>query len=367
MREVLPVANRCDPLKADIPDALMGKLAAEGYFGLRIPTEFGGQGLGVMEYALVTEELARAWMSVASIIVRGNAFGTEVADSQRRAELLRRSARGDWIGAVAFSEPEAGSDLANVQCKAERTGDGWLINGEKRWCGNAVRAHFIVLLARTAEPGPDEPRGAGLTSFLLVKEPGSLLPGLEATEIDKIGYHGITTYALTLQDVRVPSEASMGDDGLATTLSWLNVARVHTAARAVGLARAALEDSTAYLGERRQFGEPLSAFQALRFVLADMAADVEAGRALTHQAAHACDTDDPAQATLASMAKLWTTEMAVRVTNQAMQLHGGNGYTTERAVERHWRDARLTTIFEGTSEIQRTIIADDLLDEHRRG
>ena len=364
MTEVLPVADALDPLREDIPDELVALLAAEGYFGIRIPREHGGLGLGVLEYALVTEELARAWMSVPSLLARGNGMGCDVSDPARRAELLARSARGEWIGAFSGSEPDAGSDLAAIACRAERAGDGWVINGEKRWTGNAVRAHFILLLARTADPAGGEHPAAGITAFLAEKEPGTLPAGVTATPIDKIGYHGITTYQLQIDGLRLPADAELPGDAFKQTVHALNVARVHTAARAVGVARGALEDSRDHLQERQQFGRPLAGFQALRFELASMAADIEAARALTRQAAHALDAGDTT-ATLPAMAKLVATEMAVRVTNQAMQLHGGNGYTTERRVERYWRDARLTTIFEGTSEIQRTLIADDLLGRMR--
>ncbi|MFK0111962.1 acyl-CoA dehydrogenase family protein [Streptomyces sp. NPDC091217] len=364
MTVVLPVADKLDPRGEDIPDALIEQLAAEGYFGIRVPTEHGGLGLGVFEYALVTEELSRAWMSVPSLMARANGFGCHATDPERRAELLRRSARGEWIGAFAASEPAVGSDLAGVACRATRDGDQWVLTGEKRWTGNVVRAHFIVLIARERDPEPGEHRAAGLVALLIEKEPGTLPEGMTATPIDKIGYHGITTYQLRLDSVRVPLAASTEGNAFAEVVQGLNVARVHTAARAIGLARGALEDSRAYLVERRQFDRPLAAFQALRFTLADMAADIEAARALTYQAAHALDTGDHT-ATLPSMCKLVATEMAVRVTNQAMQLHGGNGYTTERRVERYWRDARLTTIFEGTSEIQRTLIADELLGRKR--
>ncbi|WP_416969545.1 acyl-CoA dehydrogenase family protein [Streptomyces sp. 4F14] len=363
-KEVLPVADELDPRGADIPDTLIERLAAEGYFGIRVPAEYGGLGLGVFEYALVTEELARAWMSVPSLMARANGFGCQVEDPVRRAELLRRSARGQWIGAFAASEPGAGSDLAGVACRAVRDGDHWVLDGEKRWTGNAVRADFIVLVARERDPEPGEHRATGLIAMVVEKEPGTLPEGMTATPIDKVGYHGITTYHLRLDGVRVPLAASTEGDAFAEVVQGLNVARVHTAARAVGLARGALEDSRAYLLERRQFDRPLAGFQALRFALADMAAEVEAARALTHQAAHALDSGDTT-ATLPSMCKLIATETAVRVTNRAMQLHGGNGYTTERRVERYWRDARLTTIFEGTSEIQRTLIADELLGRRR--
>lgn len=364
--EVLPVANELDPKKGLIPEALLGRLAELGYFGITIPREHGGLGLGAFEYCMVAEELARAWMSVASIIARAQGLGTGLADEQRSAELLRRSARGEWIGAIALSEPDAGSDLAGVQTRAVRDGDEWVITGDKRWCGNAEAADFIQVLVRTRDPEDGEPRSEGLQTLLVEKDRGSFPDGLSGTPIDKIGYHGFLTWDLVFDGVRVPAgnEVSTGpgdESGFSDVGAWLDLARVHTAARGVGLAQAAVEDSTAYLQEREQFGHPIGDFQALRFVLADMASEVEQSRALYRQAAHLIDVEHDDASRVAAMAKLRATEMCAAVTTQAMQLHGGNGYTTERAVERYWRDARLTTIFEGTSEIQRKIISDGML------
>lgn len=369
IEEVLPVADRVDRERCDIPAQLVDRLAELGYFGIRLPREHGGLGGGVLEYSLVGEELARAWMSVASIIARGNGAGCNVADPERRAELLRRSAAGRWIGAIAFSEPEAGSDLANVSCSATREGDEWVISGEKRWCGNAKAGDFILLLARTGTPDPEQ-RWKGLESFLIEKQRGSFPDGLSGRAIDKIGYHGITSWHLEFDGLRVPGSALLAGrhegagQAFRDSVVRLNAARVHTAARAVGLARGGLEDAVAYAGRRNQFGRPLAGFQAIRHKLADMATQIEAGRQLYRHAARLMDAGIDARAQ-AAMAKLFASEMAERVTSEAMQVLGGNGYTTDHAVERHWRDARLTRIFEGTSEIQRELIARDLTGGRR--
>jgi alkylation response protein AidB-like acyl-CoA dehydrogenase len=373
MDEVLPVANELDPQKGEIPSSLISRLAELGYFGITVPAENGGLGLGVFEYCMVSEELARAWMSTASILARSQGLGTAVADDDRRAELLSRSARGEWIGAIALSEPDAGSDLAGVSTRAVLDGDEWVVTGRKRWCGNAKAADFIQVLVRERDPRPGESRSTGLVNLLLEKKRGEFPEGLSGYAIDKVGYHGFLTWDLTFDGVRIPAgnviDAAAASDeegdaaeraGFAEAQKFLNTARVHTAARAVGLARAALEDSILYLQEREQFGHPIGDFQALRFVVAEMAAQIEQSRAFYRQVAHLLDLGVPCERE-ASMVKLEATEMSVRVTNQAMQLHGGNGYTTERQVERHWRDARLTTIFEGTSEIQKRIISDRLL------
>jgi alkylation response protein AidB-like acyl-CoA dehydrogenase len=358
--QVLPVANELDPVKGEIPRSLLDAMADEGWFGITVDREHGGMGLGAFEYCMVAEELARAWMSVGSIIARAQGAGTDVADPARRAELLRRSAKGQWIGAIALSEPDAGSDLAGVATRAVRDGDHFVVTGQKRWTGNAKAADFIQVLVRTADPQPDEKRSAGLATLLVEKERDSFPDGVTGRPIDKIGYHGFVTWDLEFDGLRVPVANQVGTGGFADAQRWLNIARVHTAARAVGLARAAVEDCIAYLQTREQFEHPIGDFQAVRFALADMAARVEQARAFYQHVAHLIDLGQPCERE-AAMVKLTATEMAAEVTGQGIQLHGGNGYTTEHQVERHWRDARLTTIFEGTSEIQRKIIADRLL------
>lgn len=368
---VMPIADELDPQKGEMPRSLIEQMAERGWFGITIPSEHGGMGLGVFEYCLVSEELARAWLSVGSILARGQGLGTQTIDDARRLQLMRKSAQGKWIGSIALSEPTAGSDLAGVETRAVREGDEWVLTGTKRWAGFALAADFIEVLARTRDPEPGESRSAGLEPFLVLKQPGSFPAGMTGHAIDKIGYHGFLTWHLELNGVRVPESdrltglygdqgADADSGGFASVQRGLNIARVHTAARAVGVARAAVEDTWAYLQEREQFGQPIGEFQALRFALADMAAEVAQARAFWQQVAHLLDLGEGAESESAQV-KLLATEMAVRVTNQAMQLHGGNGYTTERRVERYWRDARLTTIFEGTSEIQRRIISDRML------
>jgi alkylation response protein AidB-like acyl-CoA dehydrogenase len=395
MEEVLPLANELDPRKEEIPRWFLDRIGEQGYFGITIPAEFGGMGLGVFEYCMIAEELARAWMSVASIIARAQGMGTAFGDPAKRAERLEASARGRWIGAAALSEPDAGSDLANIRTRAVLDGDSYVVTGHKRWIGNAKAADFIQLLCRLSDPGPGEPRSSGLGTLIIEKERDQFPEGLTGRPIDKIGYHGFLTWDLEFDGLRVPvgnlvggggsrrgssgSDSSGSERGgagtggrrdpssrpgsrgaFAATQAGLNVARVHTAARAVGLARAAVEDCILYLQTRVQFEHPIGDFQAVRFKLAEMAARVEQARAFYRQVADLIDRGEPCERE-AAMVKLVATEMAVEVTGDGIQLHGGNGYTTERQVERHWRDARLTTIFEGTSQIQQRIIADRLL------
>ncbi|WP_238256516.1 acyl-CoA dehydrogenase family protein, partial [Methylorubrum podarium] len=248
---ILPLADELDPQKGEMPRSLIDAMAQKGWFGITIPAEYGGMGLGVFEYCLISEELARAWLSTGSILARGQGLGTQTLDDESRRALLAKSARGEWIGSIALSEPTAGSDLAGVQTRAVREGDEWVLTGTKRWAGFALGADFIEVLARVRDPEPGEPRSAGLEPFLVVKEPGTFPEGMTGTVIDKIGYHGFLTFELRLDGVRVPERDRLtglyGDEGadadsggFASVQRGLNIARVHTAARAVGVARAAV-------------------------------------------------------------------------------------------------------------------------------
>ena len=363
MKEVLPVANELDKVKGDIPMSLRTKMADLGYFAIRIPEEHGGLGLGVFEYCLITEELARGWMSVASIIARAGGAGW---NAEQRAKYLPRVIRGEFLGAVALSEPEAGSDLANVSCRARRDGDDWVINGNKMWCTFADGADFMTVLCRIGEMDPARRHG-GTAMFFFEKERGTFPPGLSGTPINKIGYHGWKTWELRFDDFRLPLSARLGaersdDAGFKSAMGFLETARAHTAARAIGLARGGLEDSTVYAKQRVQFGQPIAKFQAIRFKLAEMAAEIEAARQLMYMVCDAIDTGRRCDKE-AAMAKWFASEMAERVTSEALQIHGGYGYTTELPIERYWRDARLTKIFEGTSEIQLRIISDRIIGD----
>ena len=368
MLQVLPLANRLDPERADMPRALIDQMAALGYFGITIPEHEGGMGLGCFEYCLVAEELSRAWMSVGSVIARGNSFmGSQLFDAHQRAVIMPRVARGEYLGALALSEPATGSDLASVACRARRDGQGWRITGAKTWCTFADGADFIFLLARTAQPTDPRRRHVGISAFLIDKPRGGFPPGMAASVIPKIGYFGWKTWELAFDDFRVPGDALMGREGeaFAAFSRGLESYRAHTAARSIGLARGALEDALRYAQERVQFGQPIAQFQAIRFKLAQMATEIEAARALNY---HVCTQIDSGQRcdAEAAMSKLFASEMSERVCSEALQILGGAGYTTHHAVERYWRDARLTRIFEGTSEIQLRIISDRLLGRSDR-
>jgi len=363
--EVIPVANRLDPEKGDMPPELIARMGELGFFGILIPEEYGGLGLGAVEYCLVAEELARGWMSVASIIARGNTFYTSIpGEGDERRRKIEAMARGEYLGAAALSEPNTGSDLSGVSCRARRDGDEWVITGSKYWCTFADGADFISVLCRIDDP--EAPQGKGATVSISVEKPKGELPrGCAGAPIPKIGYYGWKTWELNFDGVRAPAHAvptgnPEGGKALRGVAFDLGTARVHTAARSIGLARGALEDAMAYARERVQFGQPISDFQAIRFKIADMATEVEAARQLMYFVCNEIDAGRAGRAET-SMAKYFASEMSERVTSQALQILGGAGYTTLHAVERYWRDARLTKIFEGTSEIQQRIIADTLL------
>lgn len=366
MKRVLPIANELDPEHGLMPEALIKEMGELGFFGILIPQKYGGLGLGVFEYAVVTEELARAWMSVASIIARANLAGSFPA--AQRTELLPRAARGEWLAAFAMSEPDAGSDVASVRTRAIKVDGGYLITGQKMWCTFADQAHCIVVVARTTPYDPEH-RHAGIRQFAVHKEPGSFPQGVSGSPVRKIGYHGWHTWELSFDECFVPDDGLLGrersdkddpDAGFKRAASGMTVPRVHTAARAIGLARGALEDSIGYVQQRRQFDRSIGDFQAIRFKIANMAAEIEACRALMYQVADDADHGEVVDMK-AAMVKYLASEMSERVTSEAIQIHGGAGYTTDFPVERYWRDARLTKIFEGTSEIMQRIISDSLL------
>ena len=365
MREVLPIANELDPKQGMIPDSLRAKMGDLGFFGIRIPEEHGGLGLGIFEYALITEELARAWMSVASIIARS--MVAVALDPTQRASILPQAARGEWLGAFAMSEPGAGSDIASIRTRADKVDGGWMITGQKMWCTFADQADAILVVARTTPYDPAH-RQAGIRRFIAYKKRGEFPEGCTGTAVRKIGYHGWHTFDLSFDNVFVPDDCLLGyeqvtgaeDRGFKDVAEGMLTPRIHTAARSIGLARGALEDSVKYVQEREQFGHPIGDFQVTRFKIASMASEIELCRALMYEVAADVDAGEMSEMR-AAMLKYAAAEMSERVTSEALQLHGGAGYTTDFPIERYWRDARLTKIFEGTSEIMQRLISDRLL------
>ena len=367
--EVLPVANKLDPEKGDIPQALIEKMGELGFFGILIPEEYGGLGLGYFEYCIVAEELSRAWMSVGSMIARGNSFYGAVPHQTEaeRLEKIALMAQGKYLGSMALSEPNAGSDVSSVSCRGVRDGDEWEITGSKYWCTFADKADFIMVICRTEIDDPDMPDWKRLTAISFDKARGDFPDGLAGSAIPKIGYYGWKTFELAFDGFRVPARPKGEDEGKAFKFvaSGLEGARAHTAARSIGLAQGALEDATAYAKERVQFGQPISDFQAIRFKLATMATEIEAARQLMYHVCHEIDSGRRCDKE-AAMVKYFAAEMSERVTSEALQILGGAGYTTHFAIERYWRDARLTKIFEGSSEIQQRIISDAMLGKPTR-
>ena len=245
MEKVLPAANRLDPEHGQIPMEIRDEMARMGYFGMLIPEEYGGLGLGCFEYCIVAEELARGWMSVASILARGNLLPIDSMSEADKRNYLPRTAKGEFLGAFALSEPNAGSDVANLSCRARRDGDEWVITGNKYWCTFADGADYVIVFARTTEAVDPKRRHAGISAFLIEKPRGELPPGVKGSPIPKIGYFGWTTWELAFDGCRVPATSLLGEEGKGFYLATheLERARAHTAARAVGLARGALEDA----------------------------------------------------------------------------------------------------------------------------
>jgi alkylation response protein AidB-like acyl-CoA dehydrogenase len=365
--EVTPIANRLDPERGDIPRDLISRMGELGFFGILIPEEHGGLGLGAFEYCLVAEELARGWMSVASLLARGNEFyrwipGTPAERQKKIAAMLQ----GDYLGAGALSEPQTGSDLSSVATRARREGDEWVITGNKYWCTFADGADCILVLCRIDDAAADHKAGTVLVS---VEKPKGQLPNnVSGAPIPKIGYFGWKTWELRFEGTRAPVQKDSGANegrGFQDAAKMLGIARAHTAARSIGLAQAALDHAIGYAKERVQFGRPISDFQAIRFKIATMATEIEAARQLMYYTCSQIDAGQPGTVET-SMVKYFASEMSERVTSEALQILGGAGYTTLHPVERYWRDARLTKIFEGTSEIQQRIISDALLGKPTR-
>ena len=360
---VLPLANELDPEKGMIPRSLIEQMGELGFFAIRIPEEHGGSGMGCFEYCLLAEELSRGWMSVGSIIARTPIDGLLTLPLEHRERLLPRVVTGDFLIAAALSEPGTGSDLSGIKCKADKDGDYYVLSGAKYWVTFADGADAIIVFARTTprEANPDKPY-LGLSAFLVEKPRGELPDNCSGSPIPKIGYFGWNTYELAFDGCRVHKDFLIGEEGKAFKMmtSGLEVPRAHTAARSIGAAQGALDVAVEYAQERVQFGQPIAKFQDLRFKLARMATEVEAARQLMYSVCDRIDQGGRCDKE-AAMVKYYAAEMSEKVTSDALQILGGAGYTKLFPVERYWRDARLTKIFEGTSEIQLRIISDHML------
>jgi hypothetical protein len=352
---VLPVAARNDK-EGRFPHDLVRGLGEVGLLAVNVPEELGGAAAGAVAYALAMMEVAAVDCStavimgvtnmVAETIVR---FGTPA----QQARWLPGLAAGDAPGAFALSEPHSGSDAGALRASATRRGDGWVLQGEKQWVSNGDVASVVIVWARSA------PGNGGLTAFLVPQGTRGVSVGRRE---EKMGLHASTTVQLVLEDCELPDSARLGQvgEGFKIALTALDGGRIGIASQATGTIRAALDASRTYAKERTTFGKPIAEHQAIAFMLADMATEHEAARLMTLRAAALKEAKQPFTRE-ASMAKLLASEAAQRAVGRAVQIHGGYGYTTDFPVERYYRDARVQTIYEGTSEIQRLVIARELL------
>jgi alkylation response protein AidB-like acyl-CoA dehydrogenase len=341
------------------PEEAMRLLAGQGLMGIWVPEAYGGTDMGALAVALVAEEIAWACAATATnwgaTPLGGYPIVLAGTEEQKR-RYLPRLATGEILAAYSLSEPGAGSDAASLQTTAVRRGDRYLLNGTKLWCSNGSNAGVITLFATV-----DRARGAkGITAFLV--EP--TFPGFSVGKRErKMGIRASPTVAFHLQDCEVPAENRLGREGEGFTIAMrtLDFTRPMTGATAVGVGQAALDAATAYAKERRQFNQPIAAFQGIQFMLADMAMHVHGARLMVHHVASLVDRGAPATVLEASMAKCFAADAAMRVATDAVQVFGGAGYTREFPVERYMRDAKIMQIYEGTNQIQRVVIARELL------
>ena len=360
-RDVKPVAHGLEAAD-EYPGEIADKLAELGLYGATISPEYGGLGLGAGTYVKIVERMSAVWMSVTGIfnahLIMAAAverFGTD----EQKSTWLPRFASGELRGGVALTEPDCGTDLQAIRTKAVRDGGDYVIDGNKTWITNSLEGNILAVLVKT-DPGTDPPH-KGMSLLLAEKS-----AGYEGRKLEKLGYKGIDTGELRFDGVRVPAENLIGGEegrGLQQILAGLELGRINVAARGVGLARVCLDESLAYAQNRKTFGKPICEHQAIQIKLADMATRVEAARLLTERAARAYDTGRRCDLE-AGMAKLFATEAALENSLEAMRIHGAYGYSKEFNIERYYRDAPLLAIGEGTNELQRIIIARQLVERN---
>jgi alkylation response protein AidB-like acyl-CoA dehydrogenase len=358
-RDVRPVVHALEAADT-YPTAMVEKLQALGLFGATIAPEFGGLGLPAVTYARIVERMSAVWMSVPgffnSHLIMAAAVERFGTDEQKR-RFLPRFASGELRGGIALTEPDCGSDLQAIRTHARRDGDYYFVNGTKTWITNSAEGRILAVLVKT-DPRAQPPH-KGMSLLLVEKGPGFKV----VRKLDKLGYRGIDTAELLFEDCRVPATNLIGTAegrGLQQVLNGLELGRINVAARGAGLARACLEESLRYAQQRRTFGKPIAEHQAIQIKLADMATRVEAARLLVEHAACAYDAGGRCDLE-AGMAKLYATEAALENSLEAMRIHGAYGYSKEFNIERYYRDAPLLAIGEGTNELQRIIIARELV------
>jgi len=358
VREVKPRAQEWDK-EERFPREVVSQLGELGLLGMAVPEELGGSALDTVSIAMVVEEIARWDGSLALTVASHNGLGTShllrFGSEELRRRYIPEIAAGRKLAAWGLTEPGSGSDAAGLRSTAVRRGNSWVLNGSKMFITQGTVGEVFVVLALTSP----EKKQKGITAFLLEKS----MKGFSQRPLHgKLGMRSSDTAELVMEDVVVPDDHRIGevDRGFVDTLSILDKGRITIGALSVGLGRGALEESVEYAKERKAFGKPISEFQALRFMMADMATEMDAARLLVHRAAVLCDAGKP-YTTEASMAKLFASEAACRAAAHGVQIHGGYGYTREFLVERIYRDVKLCTIGEGTSEVQRLVIARELL------
>jgi alkylation response protein AidB-like acyl-CoA dehydrogenase len=368
--EVIPVADELEH-KDEFPEKIVEQMKELGLFGLTVPEEFGGIGESLTTYALAVVELARGWMSLSGILNTHfmgcyliNKFGTD----EQRNDFLPRLATGEIRAALAMSEPEAGSDVQAIRTKAIRDGDDYVVNGQKMWLTNGLRAGIVMTLVKTDPEA--QPRHKGMSMLIVEKEGGNPqpAPGLDVgKKIDKLGYKGVETTEMNFSDYRIPQSALLGTEegqGFRQVLDGIEIGRVNVAARAVGVATRAFEEAIRYSQQRKAFGKQISEHQAIQIHLAEMATTLEAARLMLLSAATKKSAGERSDLE-AGMAKLFASEACNEIVLKSLRVHGGYGYAKEFTIERLYRDAPFLLIGEGTSEIQKTVIARRLLEKYK--
>lgn len=357
-KEVKPVASKMDAA-SEFPHQLVKKLAEMGLMGAFIPTEYGGSGMDLLTYILAMEEISKAWASLGVIMTVNNSLACDpifrFGNEAQKKKYLTPLAQGALLGCYALTEPGAGSDAGAIATQAKHEGNDYILNGTKLFITNGKHADVAIVYAVT-----DPAKGKkGISAFIVEKSfPGFIVGKIE----DKMGLRGSDTAELIFQGCRVPAENLLGvkNEGFKIALSTLDGGRIGIAAQALGIAQGCLEAATAYAKERKQFGQTIGSYQAIQWMLADMKTEIDASRLLTHRAAWRRQRGEPVTA-MAAQAKLYSSEMANRAAYKAVQIFGGYGFIKDFPVERFYRDARITTLYEGTSEIQRMVIARHLL------
>ena len=369
--KVLPRAREIDE-QGRVPRELIAEMASLGFLGIYVPETYGGAGLDALSYALVSEEINRACASTGVVMSSHVSLVVDpllhYGSDAQKDRFLRALATGERLGCFALSEPASGSDAAAMRTSARRDGDAWMLNGTKNFITNGASADIAVVFAQTQPDGGStggneraKARHRGIAAFIVEKG----TPGFSVGKLEhKLGIRGSDTAQLLFQDCRVPAANLLGGagEGFKIALSTLDGGRISIAAQAVGIARACLEDSLAYAKEREAFGKKIVEFQAIQWKLADMATEIDAARLLVWRAATLKDRGED-HILAAAQAKLFASDVAVRAARECVQIFGGYGYLTDFPAERHYRDAKITEIYEGTSEIMNLVIAEEILKE----